>query len=95
MVTTDTLEARLREIAEHDWRVSFLAHTSDTAKEAADRIAALEAEVAALKAGLEWMADQDARIAEMATGDRLSPYTMLQQYANRARILVSGQEGEG
>lgn len=29
---------RLRQIADHDWRVSFLAHTSDTAKEAADEI---------------------------------------------------------
>jgi hypothetical protein len=33
-----TLIERLHQIADHDWRVSFLAHTSDTAREAADEI---------------------------------------------------------
>lgn len=32
------LIARLRDVAQHDWRVSFLAHTSDTAREAADTL---------------------------------------------------------
>jgi hypothetical protein len=40
---SDDLIERLRQIADHDWRVSFLAHTSDTAKEAADIIERLRA----------------------------------------------------
>lgn len=33
---------RLGAVAQHDWRISFLAHTSDTAKEAIARIMELE-----------------------------------------------------
>lgn len=36
-----TLVGRLHDIAEHDWRLSFLAHTSDTAREAANTITRL------------------------------------------------------
>jgi len=45
-----TLVERLDQIAKHDWRVSLLAHTSDTADEAKRTIVALEAENATLKA---------------------------------------------
>lgn len=34
---TDIVQ-KLREVGAHDWRRSHLAHTSDTAKEAADEI---------------------------------------------------------
>lgn len=43
------LVKRLRAIAENDWRISFLAHTSDTANEAADLIVSQEAEIAAYR----------------------------------------------
>lgn len=42
---TDVIE-RLKQIADHDWRVSFLAHTSDTAREAAQEIERLRFEAA-------------------------------------------------
>lgn len=41
------LVERLRQIEQHDWRVSFLAHTSDTAREARHALAACEAKLAA------------------------------------------------
>ena len=41
--------ARLLDIANNDWRVSFLAHTSDTAKEAATEIASLRERVKGLE----------------------------------------------
>ena len=37
------LVERLQVIADHDWRVCHIAHTSDTAREAKARIEALEA----------------------------------------------------
>lgn len=44
---TKALVERLRSIARHDWRISFLAHTGDTAREAADTIKRLQAELGA------------------------------------------------
>lgn len=38
------LVERLRQIGEHDWRVSILAHTPDTANEAADELTRLRAD---------------------------------------------------
>lgn len=38
------LVERLKQIADHNWRVSFLAHTSDTAGEAAAELTRLTAE---------------------------------------------------
>jgi len=43
-VDINELVRRLRSIAVHDWRQSFLAYTSDTAQEAADTIERLVAE---------------------------------------------------
>jgi hypothetical protein len=40
----------LTEVYEHDWRISFLAHTSDTAREAATELSTLRARVAELEA---------------------------------------------
>lgn len=38
---SDELKRRLNAVANHDWRISFLAHTSDTAFEAVEEIARL------------------------------------------------------
>lgn len=46
---TELIE-RLHQIAENDWRMSFLAHTSDTAKEAADALLASRQEIERLTA---------------------------------------------
>lgn len=45
MSDNTTLVERLHQIAEHNWRISLLAHTLDTAAEALARIAELEAEL--------------------------------------------------
>lgn len=41
----EDLLQRLDAIAKHDWRVSFLAHTSDTAAEAAARLRGLLSDI--------------------------------------------------
>jgi len=45
-MTDRSISERLRQIRDHDWRISFLAHTSDTAGEAAAEIDLLKAELA-------------------------------------------------
>lgn len=47
-----TLEDRLEQVANHDWRVSMLAHTSDTAEEARATILRLKGWLADLQSGM-------------------------------------------
>lgn len=69
MMTKERVEEllwRLHQIATHDWRKSFLAHTSDTAAEAGRTIVALyereerlEAEIIKLKKEISELRDDE------------------------------------
>ncbi len=52
MTDTGKLVERLKQVRDHDWRLSFLAHTSDTAGEAATTLESLTAEVGRLNGEL-------------------------------------------
>lgn len=52
-----SLIERLNQIYDQDWRMGFLAHTSDTAGEAAREITSLRELVKELREGLEFYAD--------------------------------------
>jgi hypothetical protein len=68
MTSIPDLIARLREIHDHDWRVSFLAHTSDTAGEAADLLTRLTAPG---DEGLETTEDDLIALEELERGESL------------------------
>ena len=84
------LMERLQVIADHDWRVCHIAHTSDTAREAKARIEALEYENEAMRRTFgsdPLFKERDSRIAALEAELR-----RVLEWAVDEKLPLRGQE---
>lgn len=90
-LSDDGLVKRLRDVRDHNWLISFLGHTSDTAGEAADRIEADAATIAVLTARL---AEAERHLALVLDDDAEATVEVDRRRAARAFLSRETASGE-